>query len=97
FGAGCGVLVDWGTVFSNCAIAVVQGPACAETAHRTQAAPATTTVNRRFSSNRGLPSQMHLPSLEISTRARSMPRVSPAQPRGRVDDEMGGAPAVLRC
>src|SRR5262249_29718345 len=40
---------------------------------------------------------MHFTSPEISTRARSMPRVSPAQPRGRVDDEMGGAAAVVRC
>jgi len=53
-GPASGLLADWRTAFSNCAIAVVQGPACAETAHRSQAAPAITTINRRFmlSSNR---------------------------------------------
>src|SRR5262249_44175957 len=57
-GPASGLLADWRTAFSNSAILLLHGPACADAAHRTKAAPATTTVNRRFMlcSNGGPPS-----------------------------------------
>jgi len=96
-GPASGLLADWRTAFSNCAIAVVQGPACAETAHRTQAAPATTTVNRRFMlcSNRWSPIANAVPlSTNQHPGSITAPRIS-----RRVDGEMGSAAAVgtLRC
>src|SRR5262245_54517654 len=48
-GPAPGVLADWRTTFSNCAILAVQGPACADATLRINAAPSTgAVVNRRF-------------------------------------------------
>jgi len=79
-GPASGLLADWRTAFSNCAIAVVQGPACAETAHRSQAAPAITTINRRFmlSSNRWPPIANAVPSREA--KAANCGRAATARP-----------------